>query len=619
MNGPDLDDEEDMTTPPPVKELASGLAELREAAGVAPSESDALEAATIYVKAPIDDIAAKVAALLQASDGRHGLFRRGREIGTIDEETGTFEVMTARDFITWLPRNRGVMPVEAWKKQLPKDEGGKPTWKPIKGEITLHQAAVILESKELRTKLPVLEHIHKVKMPVMRAALDERGDPKRAGFRKIELLQPGYDAESRTYTLRGGMDFDEKMEPKEGCAFVNELLQWFPWGDAGRSMSIVIAGQLTLFCARLFQGRSPMIFLNANLPDSGKSRLGQLIIWAVHGKAGRAGFSYDDKNEVRKALDAVAQDFGPYVFFDDVQRGKVRNEDLHRWLTAPDWSCRILGTKQTFMGPLYAATIMTINQGKLNEDLERRTLIVDLFSRVKGVDRVLPKTAIMLDDEFFASEAQRGRVLSALWSLVRFWDESGRPPLRTHEGKAVKPLNSFEGWSRLVPAIVGESGFGNALEPYNAPDGGNEEGREIERLVRAVIKEKLPPRPANLPADESQIVTITLQEVVSVARRNKLLQDVLWTVEAVLETKEEKGGFKVTKACPDWVQDDEWERLQAEVWMNASMRSKFGKMFKNQAAAGRFWNADNGDVVEVGSRESNDLAKVRLRRMPARD
>lgn len=619
MKGLEDEFEDDAKGPPPQKELAAGLADMREMAGIAPSESEAMEAQTILTKAPIDDIAARVAQLLQASDGRHGLFRRGTEIGTIDEETGVFEVMTPADFITWLPRVRGVLPIQGWMKGPMNPDTGKPTWKPIKGELTEHQAKVILKSRDVRTKLPVLEHIHKVKMPVMRKTeMDGRGEPSRGGFRKIELLQHGYDAESRTYTLRSDLDYDENMPAKDAAGFIEELLKWFPYGDnaTGRSMAIVIGGMLTLYCARLFKGRSPMFFLNANLPDSGKSRLGQLMIWAVHGSAGRAGFSYEDKNEVRKALDAVAQENGPYVFFDDVARGKVRNEDLHRWLTAPDWNCRVIGTKQNFNGPLYAATVMTINQGKLNEDLERRTLIVDLFSRVKGEDRVLPTTAIMLDDDFFADDKMRSKVLAALWSLVKYWDDSGRPPLRTVQGALVKPKNSFEGWSRLVPAVAGAAGFANMLEKYDAPDGGNEEGRDIEKLMRAVIKEKLPKRPENLPETESQIVIITLQEVVGVARQNRLLQDTLWTTESVLESKDEKSGFKNNKPCPDFMDEDEWERAQAEIWMNPSMKSKFGKMFKHQAAGGRFWSTEDGDVVEVGSRESNDLAKVRLRRMP---
>lgn len=599
--------EDDPKEPPPQKELAAGLSDLREAAGIEPSESEAMGALTLFLKQPIDDMAKKVAQMLQASDGRHGLFRRGTEIGTIDERTGAFEAMTPAKFITWFP-GKGVMPVESWEKGPPDPETKKPTWRPVKGELTEQQAKVILKSDDLRIKLPELEHIHRVKQPVYRK--DGR----------MELLQHGFDAEAKTYTLHSELDFDEDLPAKDGCGFLEQLVKYFPYGDdaTGRSMAIVLGGMLTVFCARLFKGRSPMFFLNANLPDSGKSRLGQLMVWAVHGEAGRSGFSYEDKNEVRKELDAVAQENGPYVFFDDVERGKVRNVDLHRWLTAPTWSCRVLGTKQKFNGTLYAATIMTINQGKLNDDLDRRSLIVDLFSRVKGEDRVLPATTILLDDDFFASDEMRCKVLAALWSMVKYWDDSGRPPLRTLQGALVKPKNSFEGWSRLVPAIVGAAGFANMLEKYNAPDGGNEEGREVEKLMRAVIKEKLPKRPENLPETESHTVTITLQEVVAVARQNKLLQDILWTTEAVLETKDDKGGFKLVKSCPDFVEEGDWERQQAEMWMNASMRSKFGKMFKHQAAGGRFWSAENGDVVEVGSRESNDLAKVRLRRMPTK-
>ncbi len=598
----------------PRKELAAGLAGLRDAAGVAPSEDAELDAPLLLVRRPIDDVVARVADLLQAPDGRWGLFRRGRELGTISQETGEFVPMSARNFRTWLPRVRGVMPVEKYLKSV--DDEGRETKRPMKGELTLDQAATILESDLLRVRMPVLENIHAVKMPVLRTELDERGEERRKGFRKLELLPQGYDKQSRTYTIQGGLDFPDDMDPTEASEHLAKLLQFFPWGDPGRSRAIQLAAMMTIFCARLFSGRSPMVLWNANLPDSGKSRLAQLAIQPVHGRAGRSGFSYEDKTEVRKSLDAVAQDFGAYVFFDDVPRGKVRSEDLHRWLTAPEWSCRVMGTKERFTGQVQAATMMTGNQVKLNDDLERRTLIIDLFSRVKGSERVLPDQAIILDDDYFADEQHRSRLLAALWAQVRWWDDQGRPPAFDAQRQRVRLLNSFEGWSRVVPAIVSTAGFGNCLEPYNAPDGGNEEGRELERLIRAVIRELMPPRPEGLASGDAQEVTITLQEVVAVARRNKLLQDILWTVEAVLETEDEKGGFKVTKKCPEFVDEHVWRETQAACWMNPSMRSKFGKLFKHGCAGGRFWRADNGDVVEVGSRASNDLAKIRLRRMP---
>lgn len=588
---------------PDSSELAGGLSALREQAGLPATEDEALKARVVKTKLPIDDIIGKIVGFLKS--GEYEIYRRGNEIGTVDQKSGEWRVMTARRFRSWLPMNCGILPVERFQKDESAD--GTPIWRPIKGELTLDQAATILESDELRVKLPVIESIHKVKLPVWREALDERDSEKRKGFRKLELLQHGYDPETLTYTLRGGIDYDEGQDPNEGLKFLKHLLEYFPWADR-RSLAVQVAGMMTIFCAKLFRGRSPMFLWNANLPGSGKSRLAELCLTPVHGSAARAGFSYEDKAEVKKELDAAAQAFAPYIFFDDLQRGKIRNEHLQRWLTAPDWSCRVLGSKELWKGRLYAATLMTGNEVKVNDDLERRTLVVDLFARVSARERVLPNDTITLDDEFFADENRMAQVLAAMWGLMKWWDENERP--KTSD----KPLDSFEGWSRVVPAVVECAGFGNALAPFDAPDAGNTEAREMERLVKLVIKELMPTRPTSMPADEPHVHEITLQQVVGVARRNGLFQEILWTTDAVLESEGDKGGFRAKKAA-DFEPDGEDLRSQAELWMNPSMRSKWGKMFKGRAASGRYWKAENGEVFEVGSRASSDLAKIRLVRL----
>jgi len=625
-------------------ELAGGLSELRAAAGIEETEGSQLRAKTVRVTLPIDDLCNRITAYLAA--GGYGLYRRGQDIGTVDA-LGNWETMDARSFRTWLPDECKIIPIEKAEKTMvmndetgrleaKKDSDGRVIWKPIKGELTLDQAATVLRNRTLRLKLPLLEHINRVKLPVMRAALDAEGR------RKIELLKPGYDAESRTLTLDNGFDYDENLDPNEGLKFIKNLLRWFPWADAtpedvsGRSVAIQVAACLTVYCARMFRGRSPLFLWNANLPDSGKSRLAQLAIQPVHGHAARAGFSYRDKKETRQELDGVAQSFGPYIFFDDIPRGKIVNEDLHRWLTAPEWACRILGTKDLFRGPLYAASMMTGNEIKLNDDLERRALQIDLHSRVQGRDRVLPDCAILLDDDFFADDGRMAEVLSALWSLVRWWNECGRP------GTKRRPLNSFESWSRVVPAVVECCKFGDCLAPFDAPDSGNEEGREIRKLMTLVLDRLPRPRPSTLPPEADDVTMVELFKVTALAREAGLFQEKLLTIEAIIEAEGEKGGWKFKElkpeedkiikaaarlqlvsegnAAPDDYDTNERATLlarreSAAQWHGAKIGSWWGKYFKKRAADGLLWKNSAGETFSVGSRANVDLSKVALTRL----
>lgn len=637
------DDEEAAPLPKPEAqelELAEGLSELRAQADLPEDEEEALKAKVVRVDKPLREMILKVTAYLQT--GRYKLYRRAYEIGTIDEESGEWRAMDAHRFRSWLTLNCGILTIKGFAKTDREDKNGRPVMRPIEEDMPLDIAASILKSDELRNKLPLLEHVHRVKLPVMRDAVDENGR------RRIELLQPGYDAESKTLTLLGSLDYDEEMDPEAARRHLQGLLRFFPWADAtpdevtGRSVAIQIAAMLTVFCARMFRGRSPLFLWNANMPDSGKSRLAQLCIQPVHGHAGRAGFSYKDRKEVKQELDACAQSFGDYIFFDDLPRGRVVNEDLHRWLTAPEWSCRILGTKELFRGRLFAATLMTGNEVRLNEDLERRTLQLDLFAKVSGRDRVLPDSAVLIDDDFFADEKEMEKIIASLWALVRWWDMLNRPKTKC------RPLNSFEGWSRLVPAIVEACRFGNALAPFDAPDSGNEEGRELRKLMTLVLHELVAPLPVDWPVDEAHDTVVELRKITALARRNRFFQERLLTIEGVIAGGDERGGFKFKEPGKvvmegyevrataliaaeqgktveeldenDWGITDRAKDLaredQAAEWLGTKIGSWWGKFFKKRAANGLIWRGDGGDVFEVGSRGNTDLSKIVLRRLP---
>lgn len=601
-------------------ELGNALASLRANVGLPPAEESRLDAPAVLVHLPIDDLCEAVADLLKAQDGRWGLFRRGDEIGYIEDQR--WKEMTPHDLITWLPKERGLVPVHKWEDGPTDPATGKRAQIPKKGEFNLHQATVMLKSRAFRTKLPVVENIHLVKMPVFRKALDERdGAQSRKGFHKLELLSEGFDLESRTLTLSSGMDYDENVPFEDAQKWLFDRVKYFPLGDSkmgsmegSRSKAIIVSGMLTLFAARLFSGRSPMFALGANEPGSGKGVIARWMVQPVWGEPASAGWSHEDRKETRQSFDSVAQAFGEYIFFDNVpqlSKGQLKNADLERWLTQGRWGCRVLGTKRWFEGALRAATIMTANWPKFADDIERRTLLVDMYSPERSLDRVRPADQIDMDADWFADPANMKMTLSCLWALVRNWDEYDRQPIRDTQGKLQRPLASFEGWSKVIPTIGHAAGFGNALQRLDVPDMGNAEATQLEKLKVAVLA-------AFCVGAGKDLIEIELRQVVGVARRCHLLADRLWTIEGVLESEGEKGGFKY-KEPPDkvnYAEADE-KRLQAETWMSPGHRSYFGKMFKERLASGRIWRTSAGEAWLVGSRDSemtNSTSKVVFQR-----
>ena len=353
----------------------------------------------------------------------------------------------------------------------------------------------------------------------------------------------------------------------------------------------------------------------SNLPGSGKSKLAQLCIEPVEGPVGSpSGWNVEDRQETRKEMDAVAQEFGSYMWFDDVDRIKVRSTDLNRFITSKTWRCRVIGTGRMFKGPLRPMVIMTGNGLTTDDNLERRTQTLDLFARMKASDRPIAEDRIELNEAFFDNQANMQHCLAVMWSMVRHWDNRGRP--RTKQ----RLIESFESWSETIASIAEACGFTKGLEPYEAPDGGNQEGKEWKVLATALIDEFCIQKSAHK-------AEVTMRDVIRVARLNGLFQDVLGSLDQTLRDLEEKVALKKHKwrdvEEADHDEDDvtsfktrapthEECRLQAAEWTDKSMDSTWAKRFRKSAVAGQFFPGKDGKLYEFGDRGSGRKSKFVL-------
>lgn len=622
-NGQDLP-EANFQRDPRLQSTAEALRAMYERNGMPLPDEAAMAAPVLYVGAestrpPVQRLARLCSDLLA---GKFLLFIRGKEVGEIDLMTGEWTPMTPHVFVTWIYDRAGILPIKGWKVD---DETGKR--KPVEGELGVEQARVILASPNFRAKLPVVENINRVKLPVYRDALDERGRETRKGFRKIELLQPGYDAETKTFTTSGAQDFDEELSPAAAVEWLNKLMRDFPWGDAERSRSVFVCAFLTLFCRNLFIGRSPLFLFVANLPGSGKSMLTRLCIEPVVGpeKTSPSGWNRDDRQETRKEMDAAAQAFSPVLWFDDVDRCKVFGTDLNRWLTGSTWACRVMGTKETFNGVLRAVTFMTGNGVTTDDNLERRTLTVDLFARQKSSERKKEADRIEVDEAFFQRSENMRHCLAVCWALVRWWDvECDR---MTTEQRFVE---SFEDWSRIVPSIAEMSGYKKGLAPYEAPDGGNQEGREWKVLATKLIDDFCV-KPGVTAAE------VTMRDVIRTARLNGLFHDRLLSLEQILKELEEKvrskkwawkppvrkeekteteydeHGVPIFKDAAGLTDDE--KRHQAAEWTDRAMDSGWAKAWRKSAVEGQWFQGADGNLYEFGDRSTNKGSKFVIKQL----
>jgi hypothetical protein len=253
----------------------------------------------------------------------------------------------------------------------------------------------------------------------------------------------------------------------------------------------------------------------------------------------------------------------------------------------------------------------------LEAQLRRRTLFVDLFTQQSARDRKIPDDALMITTSFIRNEEMRKKLLSAMWGLMREWDDSGRP--KTPH----RALESFEEWSALVPSIVSGVGFSNCLAPFVAPDAGDTRTQEFKDLSEALIRE-------HCIKPKKEMAMVTMRDIIRAARLNGLFGAVLWTLEQVISELDSSSKFKYKfedregrplldadgnpKLNESELTDAE-KADQAAEWSNQSINSTWGKAFKAGAVDG-LWHEIDGKFWEFGDRGSSKRSQFKLRLVP---
>lgn len=575
----------------PAGELAKGLASLREDAGLPPAEGAELNARVLNVglprsPRPPQTLALEVTEMLKNEEV---LFRMGKELGEIDPATGEWESMDAHKFVTWIKNTANIFP---WTGCYSAASGNK-----IEGSLGVELARLILRSADLKVKMPIIERIQHVKMPILREEKDERGKPK------IEMLRPGYDKKSQTFTTLGGPDYDEKMDFEEAVNLLWMRFQHFSWRNRDRDWPIHLAAMLTMFCRGIYKGKSPMIIYNANIQESGKTTLAWFDMWVTHGTMYSRPLLEDEDGDLKDTMDTVAKERDPYLFFDNVDWGnkEIRSALLDEWLTKRDHVFRVKGISGQHKTRLECVTLLTANNCKVSVDLQRRSLTCDLWNPLPAAERPpLPEGAVMFDDEYFENQEERTTYLSALYALVRKWDEDGRP---LGPGR---PMGSFRNWSMVVPSIVWHAGMtaGNmkwdCLQPSGNEMIGDQTSREYRELARRAIAEFGLAKDGGFKTE----FEISVAQLAGVARRHQVATDKLYpekTVEDVRDAEGEHGKWKYKKglvsdfelAAEDEDKAEEADKnRQASEWLSAKSKSSFGIALMNNVHDRQFKGPD---------------------------
>jgi hypothetical protein len=481
--------------------------------------------------------------------GANGLFRRESVPVTIDPETSRIEDMGAARFRSYVEDQ-----LVTFEEQYSRKAGVTMIPETMSGE----EARGCLDCDAFRYPLRKLTRVNAVRLPVMRA--DGR----------IELLPRGYDSESGIFTKKDCLEYDTEWELDRAKLFYDTFLTEFPFANE-RSRAVQLCAQLAVFGAALLpRGAKRLNFAHrANKPRSGKGLLVQAAIVGPCGPFVQIQAISDSKEEFRKVLDTEALNGSVYIFLDEVEN-RLRNRTLNAFITATEWSGRLMNSQKKFAVPQQAIVFIAGNNIELSGDLAGRFLLVDLY--VAEADPQKRFIEHVIDEAYLARDDVRADLLSATWAITRDWDKNGRKePTSLYRG--------FETFSRLFGGMVEHAGYGNPLESTAA-----EVDPDYADMLAVVER---------LASDVEKRAEFEFHELIEICRELNLFE---WHLDG-----------KIVKATRE-MRDDEGKVTGAETVerfdLTPSNKSWFGKLFSDSYGGTKFTLRD-GRRVQFGQRGRN--------------
>ena len=404
----------------------------------------------------LGDFAAALGQHLRDAD----VFARQGCAFTLDHEGQKLDPVTPGWLRTWIEEH--VVPYRTAMQKV----GASTVTIKIKKSMSEDAARAVNISTQFLDQLHKVERFHPCPMPVMRP--DGR----------IDLLAPGMDAESMTFTADAG--FTPEFVPMDkAAATLRDLLCEFAWtDDGGRSMAVHLSAMLTVFAGAILPYGTvmPVFVYLANSEGAGKTLLAQLA-GIPYAKLPTAEAAPVKEEEWQKKLLALTASGRRVVLLDNL-KGHLNSPSLEAYVTSPTFGGRLLGVTKEFSGEAGATLLITGNSLTISPDMRRRSLLVELFMpELRSEDRTFKR---ILDAETIREV--RPAVVSALWSIVRAWDEAGRPACSHNNA-------SFPRWSKTIAGMVEFAGFGSPLAPAQIEGMGDTDTVDFAGLV-ALMKPK---------------------------------------------------------------------------------------------------------------------------------
>jgi len=303
-------------------------------------------------------------------------------------------------------------------------------------------ADITLESEQLKEKLPIIETIFSVPIPLLKDGV-------------LVFPQNGYDKKLWSWLPYTAPKIREDMSLEEAKNILESIFKEFCFKDEKQDRINAIAGLLTPFCRKLYKketSRTPIIFYKSNRPGAGKDYCAGITGLVYEGviidETPLCNDSGTHDDEFRKKVLSTFR-IGKNRIHINNNRGFLKSAELEYLATSENFSDRVLGSSTKLEFPNTLEISMSANaEIQYTVEFSRRCIFVNLFLAVENPnERKFEKPN--LHDWVLEN---RENILTALYTLVKNWFEMGMPGGTT-------PYASYPEWARVVGGIMESAGY----------------------------------------------------------------------------------------------------------------------------------------------------------------
>jgi len=345
----------------------------------------------------------------------------------------------------------------------------------INKSINSNQSAIILNSANFQKGLPAINRIFTVPIPIMHEG-------------KLTFPKPGYDERFNSWLPKESPEITkENMSLEEAKEIIHYIMKEFCFQEK-QDFTVAIAGLLTPFLHGLlpkFNTRTPVVVYTANREGIGKDYLAGITGIVYEGypleetplNTSENKHENNNTDELRKKIISAMIKGKKRMHFSN-NKGYIDNAVFEQITTAENCSDRILGKSEMLQFKNEIDFSLSGNTGiGFTADLARRCIFSRLFWDEENINERHFKNPNL---QAWVLE-NREQILSALYALVRNWNEKGQP-----DGK--KPFTSFSQWAKICGGIMETAGYESPCEPNKdmLALGGDNETQDIGRTLSGI-------------------------------------------------------------------------------------------------------------------------------------